>query len=295
MILEEIAADMRRPQGDDERQAKSEGNSSSAPTSTQVPSRSHARQRERQGFQIGQMVAEYRALRATVLRLWSAASSNVQIEDLEDVTRFNEAVDQAIAESLQVFVTEVDRARDLFLGMLGHDLRGPLSTIATSATLEVRTRPNDSQRAAVILRSVAQMKALLDDLVEYTRHRLGSGLAIAPAPVQLDDFVRNTLDEISAMSAGRILELAAEGDLQGEWDARRLHQALSARAKMRWCSPSRTPGSPLRPDCCRRSSTRLFVVRATTAVRTRSWRVPTWDSACMSCARSPKHTAAPSK
>jgi signal transduction histidine kinase len=35
------------------------------------------------------------------------------------------------------------------------------------------------------------------------------------------------LDEISAMSAGRILELAAEGDLQGEWDARRLHQALS--------------------------------------------------------------------
>jgi signal transduction histidine kinase len=116
---------------------------------------------------------------------------------------------------LQVFVTELDRARDLFLGMLGHDLRGPLSTIATSATLEVRTRPNDSQRAAVILRSVAQMKALLDDLVEYTRHRLGSGLAIAPAPLQLDHFARNTLDEIGAISAGRILELAAEGNLQG--------------------------------------------------------------------------------
>ena len=98
--------------------------------------------------EIEQMVAEYRALRATVLRLWTAASSSVQVEDLEDVTRFNEAVDQAIAESLQVFVTEVDRARDLFLGMLGHDLRGPLSTIASSATLEVRTRPNDSQRAA---------------------------------------------------------------------------------------------------------------------------------------------------
>ena len=227
LILEEIAADMRRPQGDDERQEKSEGNSSSASTSTRVPSRSHARQRERQGFRIEQMVAEYRALRATVLRLWSAASSSVQIEDLEDVTRFNEAVDQAIAESLQVFVTEVDRARDLFLGMLGHDLRGPLSTIASSATLEVRTRPNDSQRAAMILRSVAQMKALLDDLVEYTRHRLGSGLAIAPVALQLDHFARNTLDEIDAISSGRVLELQVEGDLQGKWDARRLHQALS--------------------------------------------------------------------
>jgi RsbT co-antagonist protein rsbRD N-terminal domain len=103
LILQEIAADMGRPQDDDERQAKSEGNSSSASTSTRLPSRSHARERERQGFRIEQMVAEYRALRATVLRLWTAASSSVQVEDLEDVTRFNEAVDQAIAESLQVF------------------------------------------------------------------------------------------------------------------------------------------------------------------------------------------------
>jgi signal transduction histidine kinase len=227
LILEEIAADMGRPQGDDERQAKSEGDSASASASAHVPSRSHARERERQGFRIEQMVAEYRALRATVLRLWTTASSSVQVEDLEDVTRFNEAVDQAIAESLQVFVAEVDRARDLFLGMLGHDLRGPLSTIANSATLEMRTRPNDSPRAAIILRSVAQMKALLDDLVEYTRHRLGSGLAIAPATLQLDHFARNTLDEIEAISRGRVLELEVEGDLQGEWDARRLHQALS--------------------------------------------------------------------
>ena len=227
LILEEIAADMRRPQCDDERQAKSEGNSSDASASSGVPSRTHARQRERQGFQIEQMVAEYRALRATVLRLWSAASSSVQIEDLEDMTRFNEAVDQAIAESLQAFVAEVDKARDLFLGMLGHDLRGPLSTIASAASLEQRIRPDDSKRAAVILRSVAQMKSLLDDLVEYTRHRLGNGLAIVPAFVQLDQFARDTLDEIALVDGGRVLELEVKGDLGGEWDAPRLHQALS--------------------------------------------------------------------
>lgn len=226
LILEEIAADMRRPQGDDERQEKSEGNGSGC-TSSSVPSRSHARQRERQGFEIEQMVAEYRALRATVLRLWSATTRGVQVEDVEDVIRFNEAVDQAIAESLQTFVAEVDKARDLFLGMLGHDLRGPLSTIASSATLELQARPNDSQRAAVILRSVAQMKALLDDLIEYTRDRLGAGVAINPVNLNLDQFARDTLDEIAAISSGRVLDLEAEGDLEGEWDARRLHQALS--------------------------------------------------------------------
>ena len=226
LILEEIAADMHRPQGDEERQEKSEGNGSSS-TSSGVPSRSHARQRERQGFEIEQLIAEYRALRATVLRLWSAASDNVQVEDLEDVTRFNEAVDQAIAESLQSFVAEVDKARDLFLGMLGHDLRGPLSTIANCATLDLHDRPNDSQRAAIILRSVAQMKALLDDLIEYTRHRLGSGLGINPVNLKLDQFARDTLDEIAAISSGRVLDLEVEGELEGEWDARRLHQALS--------------------------------------------------------------------
>ena len=167
LILQEIASDMNRPQGDEERQAKSEGNSASVSASMQLPSRSHARQRARQGFEVEQMVAEYRALRATILRLWTAASGTVQIEDLDDVTRFNEAVDQAIAESLQVFVLEVDRARDLFLGMLGHDLRGPLSTIASLAAAERRARPDDSASAAIVLRSVAQMKALLDDLVEY--------------------------------------------------------------------------------------------------------------------------------
>jgi signal transduction histidine kinase len=227
LILEEIAADMRRPQGEDERQAKSEGGSVIASQSSDVPSRSHARQREKQGFEVEQLVAEYRALRATVLRLWASASNDEQVQDLEDVTRFNEAVDQAIAESLKVFVAEVNRSRDLFLGILGHDLRGPLSTISTCVAVQVRARPNDSPQAAIILRSVAQMKALLDDMVEYTRHRLGSELAIDPSCLQLDQFARNTLDEIEALSRGHVLELEAQGDMQGEWDARRLHQALS--------------------------------------------------------------------
>ena len=226
-ILEKIVSDMRRPEDEHERQVKSEGNSLSASTSDIVPSRSHARQRERHGFEIEQMVAEYRALRATVLRLWGAASDTWQHQDVEDVTRFNEAVDQAMAESLKVFIIEVDKTRDLFVGMLGHDLRGPLSTIAGCANLDLRLRPADTRQAVVILRSVAQMSALLDDLTEYTRHRLGAGLAIDPVPLQLGQFARNTLDEIDVINMGPPIGLTLHGDLEGEWDARRLHQALS--------------------------------------------------------------------
>lgn len=227
LILQKIVADMRRPEGEDERQAKSEGNSLNASRSRSVPSRSHARQRERQGFDVEELVSEYRALRATILRLWSAASSEVQIDDLADVIRFNEAVDQAVAESLTAFVEEVTKTRDLFLGMLGHDLRGPLSTIGNCAALMQRTQPQEARSTAMIVRSVAQMKALLDDLGEYTRHRLGGELPIERAPLRLDQFTQDTLDEINAINKASALELETQGNLQGEWDARRLHQALS--------------------------------------------------------------------
>lgn len=226
-LLQEIVTNMARPEGEAERKAKSEGNSQKASASSNVPSRSHARQRERQGFEIGQMVAEYRALRATVLRRWQAAAPSFEAQDLEDMMRFNEALDQALAESVDVFVQEVGRARDLFLGMMGHDLRGPLSTIASCAAVELRKWPGDVRYAPLTLRSVAQMKALLNDLMEFTTYRLGKGLSLTPVPLQLDQFVRHTLDEINAVYAERTLVLESHGDMQGRWDGRRLHQALS--------------------------------------------------------------------
>lgn len=173
------------------------------------------------------MVAEYRALRATVLRLWRASGREAQLQDIDEVIRFDEAVDQALAESVEVFIAELNKARDLFLGVLGHDLRGPLSTISGAATVELRKWPGDVRHAPVVLRSVAQMKALLDDLMEFTTHRLGKGLRISPSHMQLDQFARNTLDEIDAISSERELILQSDGDLSGEWDPRRLHQALS--------------------------------------------------------------------
>jgi signal transduction histidine kinase len=227
LILVEIAENMLRPQGEHERQAKSEGNSNHASKAPNLPSRSHARQRERQGFDVEQMVAEYRALRATVLRLWGRSSGRGHGNDLEDVIRFNEAVDQAVSESLTAFVAEVTKTRDLFLGMLGHDLRGPLGTIGSCAAVLQRTQPDTARPVAIILRSVAQMKALLDDLVEYTRHRLGAGAIIDAARLHLDEFARETLDEIAAQGSGCELELQLDGNLEGEWDAPRLHQALS--------------------------------------------------------------------
>lgn len=157
-ILQEVVVNMARDESEQERKLKSEGQSQDASMAASAPSRIHGRQRERQGFEIGQMVAEYRALRATVLRLWQSPDNRLEVAAIQDVIRFNEAIDQTLAESVEVFSVEVERARDVFLGMLGHDLRGPLSTIASCANLEVAKWPSDS-RLATRATGVAQCRA----------------------------------------------------------------------------------------------------------------------------------------
>ena len=83
-----------------------------------------------------EVVAEFRALRASVARLWKESVSAPATTDLEDLTRFNEGIDQALAESVSEYRKKLDYSRDQFLGIVGHDLRNPLSSIVlASATL----------------------------------------------------------------------------------------------------------------------------------------------------------------
>ena len=72
-------------------------------------------------------------MRASVLRLWTEACQRDDV-NLQDVIRFNEAIDEAVAESIGFFSEQVERARNLLLGMLGHDVRNPLNTILMTAS-----------------------------------------------------------------------------------------------------------------------------------------------------------------
>ena len=74
------------------------------------------------GFTIEQMVSEYRALRTSVIRLWIDAAGELTLKDVQDLIRFNEAIDQALAESTSRFTQDLDHSKEIFLGMLGHDL-----------------------------------------------------------------------------------------------------------------------------------------------------------------------------
>jgi PAS domain S-box-containing protein len=100
-MLRVIAADLKTPQSAFEQAEKSKGRGRRSTEDT--PAETHAVQRLESGFTIEQLVSEYRALRASVLKLWAATVRSSFSTDPEDITRFNEAIDQALAESVARF------------------------------------------------------------------------------------------------------------------------------------------------------------------------------------------------
>lgn len=101
-ILRAIAKDLATPQTRHEQREKSLGRAPSPPEGRETAAQTHALMRARRGFNIRQLVAEYRALRASVLRLW-IDDFKLVAADLDDLMRFNEAIDQAVAESVDFF------------------------------------------------------------------------------------------------------------------------------------------------------------------------------------------------
>ena len=104
-ILEAVAKDLSTPQSRDAQTAKSLGR---APTLFEAPetaAQTHATLRARSGFNINQLAAEYRALRASVLRLWTDACQP-EAPHAEDIIRFNEAIDQALPNRLGFSVSK---------------------------------------------------------------------------------------------------------------------------------------------------------------------------------------------
>ena len=227
-ILEAVAKDLSTPQTKESQAAKSMGRGPVLIDAPETAAQTHAVLRARSGFDINQLAAEYRALRASVLRLWMDACQPGD-PDLEDMIRFNEAIDQALAESISFFSGQVDQARNLLLGMIGHDMRSPLQTIqmTSSYLAALNAGVNVSEAASRLILSGARIKALLDDLVDFNRTRLGLGINIAPIDVDLATLFADELARMRAAHPDRRLELEAAGNTQGLWDDQRLQQLLA--------------------------------------------------------------------
>jgi signal transduction histidine kinase len=230
-MLDTIAADLKTTQSRSEQADKSEGKSDADadPRTADTAAQSHGAARAASGFTVEQMVSEYRALRASVTRLWIDTTGDLAREDLDDLVRFNEAIDQALAESTARFTQDLDHSKEMFLAMLGHDLRTPLGAIIGWARIMVDAKDLPDallKRASMILNSGQRMNSLVGDILDFTRSRLGRGIPIVRAHMDIAKVCRQSVGEVAALHPQRVVNFEATGELQGQWDSARVSQAF---------------------------------------------------------------------
>ena len=229
-MLRTIVADLRTFQSAAEQSEKSKGNADSTAADPDTAAEVHGADRAWSGFTVGEMVSEYRALRASVIRLWIKASGTLTGADLDDLVRFNEAIDQAIAESITRYTEDLDRSKEMFLAVLGHDLRTPLGAVLMSSKFMLDTgelvEPNLTLTAR-IAHSAGRMNEMVDDLLDFTRSQLGSGVPIVRAEMDMAKVVGHAVDEMEAARPELHFEMSTSGNVCGQWDEARMSQVLA--------------------------------------------------------------------
>jgi signal transduction histidine kinase len=228
-ILLATARDMRTAQSASEQAAKAMGDGPDKTPSLDEAAASHGELRHIVGFDLVQMTSEFRHLRACVIRLWVNSLDTPDLEYFQDMIRFNEAIDQALAESTAAFAEQVNHSRDIFLAILGHDLRAPLQAVSMSTELLMRKAAleGDALKCAFnIKRSTRHLSAMVSDLLELARSRLGKNLPIEPAAMDLAVAAQVAIAEACAGNPECDPTVHIQGDTQGVWDAGRIDQML---------------------------------------------------------------------
>jgi signal transduction histidine kinase len=228
-ILRSIALDIDSRQSSKEQYEKSRGHSQDEDVASS-PASIHGTQRHQNNFTLLQLSAEFRALRATVLRLWLPRVSALSPDTIREMIRFNEGIDQALAESIVTYSARSDQARELFLAILGHDLRAPLATLSMSGELLANPSLPAAELQKVggrIRRGALVMSSMVNDLIGYTRTELGSGMPITLAPSDMGAVCRSAIEDAHSTFPDSKFELTSEGELTGLHDSVRLHQLFT--------------------------------------------------------------------
>ena len=228
-ILLAIALDIETAQNPAEQMAKSKGMAPDTEAGQSAAS-VHGALRQASDFSLLQLSAEFRALRASVLRLWLPTVKDMTEATADEMVRFNEAIDQALAESVVTYSARADHMRELFLAILGHDLRAPLSSMSIAGELLTGAHVKPEQVTDIgrrVKRGSRLMSKMVEDLIGYTRTQLGAGMPTVLLESDLGDILQAALDDATATHPETCFETETHGSLTGQFDGVRMQQLLT--------------------------------------------------------------------
>lgn len=124
---------------------------------------------------------------------------------------------------------EMLRLSDMFVAVLGHDLRGPLQSVELGAQV-ILSKPDDGQvaarMAATVQRASRRMARLIEQLLDFARARVQGVIPIVPVSADVGDLARTALSDLEPAAAERVTVEAA-CDPRVRWDRDRIGQVLS--------------------------------------------------------------------
>jgi two-component system sensor histidine kinase/response regulator len=168
-------------------------------------------------------------LRAKVQALVSLYRRGEELKRRAEIIHQKE-MEAARAQAEAARAEEANRLKDKYIGILGHDLRNPLSAISNSAHLLLRSTdlPERHRKTATrILRASDRMGNMIRDVLDFTRGHLGGGIPVEPTSGDLADICHRVVDETKASHPEREILFDTRGDLSGSWDRTRLEQVVS--------------------------------------------------------------------
>ena len=125
---------------------------------------------------------------------------------------------------------EIAKARERMIGILGHDLRVPLTAVTLGAEELLRNEKLSGQgqhTALAVLASARRAARMTTDLLDFTRARFAGGIPVHPKPADLAEVAEKVIAEIHSVHRDVKIELSVEGDCRGSWDADRAAQVIA--------------------------------------------------------------------
>jgi signal transduction histidine kinase len=192
----------------------------------------HAIARLHAGYGLREVISEFRCLRRAVTDVITQRGA-VGGFDASGLAQMHDVIDRAIANAVDEYSAERDRAREHFISILSHDLAQPLNAITFGAKTLLAAFDADSSEhrtASLVASSAGRMHGMVGDLLEFARGRTGRSMPLTVAPVRVGALVCRVAEEVAAAHPARTIQCLVDDQDGAEaalWDGARVTQAIS--------------------------------------------------------------------
>lgn len=133
------------------------------------------------------------------------------------------------AETNLLDARAASQLQEQFMAVLGHDLRNPLAAIISGTRLLQREALSEKGQAITRMmeKSTGRMSALIEDVIDLARSRLGGSISLAPSTDPLQPVLEQVVSEFRATHPDRVIEAEFQMTKPVFADGQRIGRLLS--------------------------------------------------------------------